>query len=320
MVIVAGFFFDRSDFAAALLERENRVIPDGSGAPFRLTVYLAAAAVLFSSFIGFDSIAQAGGEAKNPGRSLPLAIGIAIVTVGTFYFLFTAAVYHAVPWNYIAAESATHDVTAPGLLGYLLPVGWTVAIVAGAAIALINDLPAMLLAVSRLMFAWAEDGIFPRRVAAVHERWRTPHVAIVLSGVMASVGILGSHLAGDFFLGVDILVTSMLVNFLLMCVSVLTLPYRNPALARNVRVLPSRKVTGTAGAVWCGSARWISGGSHPQGSLRASECMVFPLHTGMARRDGGGHRRLRAGTQKSETKRRRRRRHLLHTSAGVGSE
>ena len=34
---------------------------------------------------------------------------------------------------------------------------------------------------------------------------------------MASVGILGSHLAGDFFLGVDILVTSMLVNFLLMC-------------------------------------------------------------------------------------------------------
>jgi amino acid transporter len=126
-------------------------------------------------------------------------------------------------------------------LGYLLPVGWTVAIVAGAAIALINDLPAMLLAVSRLMFAWAEDGIFPRRVASVHPRWHTPHVAIVLSGVMASVGILGSHLAGDFFLGVDILVTSMLVNFLLMCLSVLALPRRNPELARQVRVVSSRK-------------------------------------------------------------------------------
>jgi amino acid transporter len=242
VVIVAGFWFDQRDFAAALLEREGRVIAGGEGAPFRLGVYLAAAAVLFSSFIGFDSIAQAGGEAKNPGRALPLAIGIAIVTVGTFYFLFTAAVYHAVPWSYIAAESASRDVTAPGLLGYLLPVGWTVAIVAGAAIALINDLPAMLLAVSRLMFAWAEDGIFPRRVAAVHSRWRTPHVAIVLSGIMASVGVLGSHMAGDFFLGVDILVTSMLVNFLLMCVSVLNLPRHNPELARAVRVLPSKKV------------------------------------------------------------------------------
>ena len=100
----------------------------------------------------------------------------------------------------------------------------------------------MLLAVSRLTFAWAEDGIFPRAVAAVHPRRRVPHVAIVLSGMMASVGILGSHLAHDLFLGVDILVTSMLVNFLLMCASVLTLPRRNPAIARDVRVVPSRRL------------------------------------------------------------------------------
>jgi hypothetical protein len=59
---------------------------------------------------------------------------------------------------------------------------------------------------------------------------------------MATASILGSHLAGDFFLGVDILVTSMLVNFLVMCLSVLRLPGRNPALAQEVRVLPSRRV------------------------------------------------------------------------------
>ncbi len=242
IVIVAGFAFDQNDFAAAVLEREGRAITTAGTAPFQFDAFLAAAALLFSSFIGFDSIAQAGGEARNPGRSLPLAIGIAVVTVGTFYILFTAAVYHAVPWTYIAEQALTKDLTAPGLLGYLLPAGWAVAIVAGAAVSLTNDLPAMLLAVSRLMFAWAEDGIFPRRVANVHPKWHTPHVAIVLSGLMATVGILGSHLAGDFFLGVDILVTSMLVNFLLMCVSVLTLPRRNPQIAREVRVLPSRRV------------------------------------------------------------------------------
>ena len=242
VVIVAGFAFDHADFASALLEREGRAIPTGEAEPFGLGVFLAAAAVLFSSFIGFDSIAQAGGEARDPNRSLPLAIGIAVVTVGSFYFLFTAAVYHAVPWSFIAEEAQVRDLTAPGLLGYLLPAGWTVAIVAGAAVALINDLPAMLLAVSRLMFAWAEDGIFPRAVARVHSERHTPTVAIVLSGLMASVGILGSHLAGDFFLGIDILVTSMLVNFLLMCVSVLTLSRRNPELAREVRVLPRRRV------------------------------------------------------------------------------
>jgi amino acid transporter len=240
VVIVAGFSFDHTEFASALLEAETRVIPAADGAPFQLGTFLAAAALLFSSFIGFDSIAQAGGEARNPNRSLPLAIGIAVVTVGTFYMLFTAAVYNAVPWRFIAEEALTRDITAPGLLGYLLPAGWTVAIVAGAAVALTNDLPAMLLAVSRLMFAWAEDGIFPRVVARVHPTRHTPDVAIVLSGLMASAAILGSHLAGDFFLGIDILVTSMLVNFLLMCGSVLALPHHNPELAAEVRVVRQR--------------------------------------------------------------------------------
>jgi APA family basic amino acid/polyamine antiporter len=215
-------------------------VPPAPGAPLTPGIFLPAAALLFASFIGFDSIAQAGGEARNPGRDLPLAIGLAVGSVGVFYMLFTAAVYHAVPWQYVAAEAIGRDLTAPGLLGYLLPPFWTVVIVSAAAVALAKDLPAMLLAVSRLMFAWADDGIFPARVAEVHPRFRTPHVAVVASGVMATIGVVGSHLAGDFFLGVDILVTSMLVNFLLMAVSVLTLPRRNPALARAVTVVPSR--------------------------------------------------------------------------------
>lgn len=241
VVIVAGFLFDHGDFAAALLEREGRVIPEIRSA-FEVWPFVSAAAVLFASFIGFDAIAQAGGEAKRPGRSLPLAIGLAVGSVALFYLLFTAAVYHAVPWQYVADEAQRRDVTAPGLLGYLLPPFWTIVIVSAAAVALAKDLPAMLLAVSRLMFAWAEDGIFPKAIAAVHPRRRTPHVAIVTSGGMATLGILGSHLAGDFFLGVDILVTAMLVNFLLMAVSVLTLPSRNPVLARDVTVVPGRRL------------------------------------------------------------------------------
>ena len=98
----------------------------------------------------------------------------------------------------------------------------------------------MLLAVSRLMFAWAEDGIFPKKVAKIHLTHHTPYLAIILSGVMASTGILGSHLAGDFFLGIDILVTSMLVNFILMCLSVFFLPTKNPAIARDIKVAKSR--------------------------------------------------------------------------------
>lgn len=242
IVIIAGYSFNQAEFVAAVLEKDGLSISEATTTPFNFKVFLAAAAILFSSFIGFDSIAQAGGEAKNPGRSLPLAIGITLLTVGTFYFLFTSAVYHAVPWDFVAQEASNRDITAPGLMSYLLPSVWAVLIVAGAAIALINDLPAMLLAVSRLMFAWAEDGIFPKKIASVHPKRNTPHIAILLSGVMASIGILGSHFAGDFFLGVDIMVTSMLVNFLLMCFTVITLPKRNSEIAREIKIVRSRQL------------------------------------------------------------------------------
>lgn len=76
----------------------------------------------------------------------------------------------------------------------------------------------------------------------MHPERHTPHPAILLSGAMASIGILGSHFAGDFFLGIDIMVTSMLVNFLLMCLTVLTLPGRNPALAGRITVFRQRGV------------------------------------------------------------------------------
>lgn len=253
IVIFAGFAHDPADFAASVLEREGVALTlPASPPPLSATAVLAASAILFSSFIGFDSIAQAGGEARNPGRNLPLAVGIAVVSVGSFYMLFTGAVYHTVPWSFIAERAAETDLTAPGLLGYVLAPGWTVAIVGGAAVALINDLPAMLLSVSRLVFAWAEDGVFPAWAARVNRRFHTPHVAIVLSSLVATGGIFGCHLAGDFFLGVDILVTSMLVNFLLMCVSVLALPRKNPALAEEIRFGRNRTaqiVIGVGGAL-----------------------------------------------------------------------
>ncbi len=250
VAIAAGFAFDHADFAAALASAEGRALPPEPDAPFRWGTFLAASAVLFASFIGFDAIAQAGGEARRPRRDLPLATGLAVFGVGAFYLLFTGAVYHAVPWSFVAQEATSRDLTAPGLLGYLLPTGWTVAILAGAAVALINDLPAMLLAVSRLVFAWAEDGVFPARFASVHPTRRTPVAALLASGAMATVGIAGSHVAGDFFVGVDILVTSMLVNFLLVCLSLLALSGGRLERGSDTTILSSalaRRAVGWAG-------------------------------------------------------------------------
>jgi len=240
IVIVAGFSFSTDDFLQGLKDKDGVIFQATKESTFDWKIFLTASALLFSGFIGFDSIAQAGGEAKNPNRNLPRAILLAIVSVACFYFLFAAAVYHTVPWSYIAQESLNKDLTAPGLLSYVLPSYLGVAIILGAAVALINDLPAMLLSVSRLMFAWAEDGIFPTSISKVHEKRKTPHIALFIAGLMASIGILGSHFAGDFFLGVDIMVTAMLVNFLMMSITLVTIHKKNPTLAKQISVIKSR--------------------------------------------------------------------------------
>lgn len=251
IMIVAGFHYTHSDFLRSQGISANNF---SQTVEFSWPIFLSASAILFSSFIGFDSIAQAGGEAINPSRNLPLAIGISVAGVGLFYFLFTAAVYHAVPWQYVADQAMQHDLTAPGLMSGLLAPVWTVAIVTGAAVALINDLPAMLLSVSRLLFAWAADGIFPSAVAQIHPAHHTPRNALVVSGLMASMSILGCYLAGDFFLGVDILVTSMLVNFIIMCISVLTIGKHNPMLAASISILTpaSRRAVAWGGVIFLG--------------------------------------------------------------------
>ncbi|MFM8834819.1 MAG: amino acid permease, partial [Cytophagales bacterium] len=127
-----------------------------------------------------------------------------------------------------------------GLLANVVP-GWLIIwIVAGAAIALTNDLPAMLLSVSRLLFAWSADGIFPKSLTVVHTNYKTPHRAILVSGLVATGGIVGCYLAADFFMGVDVLVIAMLFNFLLMCVTVLTIHYVNAPLGNHIKVLSSK--------------------------------------------------------------------------------
>jgi amino acid transporter len=241
IVILSGLFLDTTDFLNTLDPSKRPLYQiANSGSELNWYAFFSAAAVLFSSFIGFDAIAQTGSEAVNPKKNLPLALLIAILGVGLFYFLFTTSVYHIIPWNYIAEQAQIRDISAPGLLSAVLPKGLDTLIIIGATIALINDLPAMLLSVSRLMFAWSKDGIISSKVTTIHPVYKTPVYALVLAGVMATIGVLGSNFAGDFFLGIDIMVTSMLVNFLLMCITVLTLKKNNFNLYKEISVFKKR--------------------------------------------------------------------------------
>jgi len=242
IVIISGLLFDQNDFIDSLYRTESRVIEPILEKSFDWKIFLTASTLMFSSFIGFDAIAQTGSEAKNPTKNIPRAILLAIFIVSLYYILFTISVYNIVPWNFIADESLTKDITAPGLLSYVLPPFWGILIIIGAAIALINDLPAMILSVSRLIFAWSKDNIFPEKISEIHPKFNTPYRAIIYVGIVASIGAFGSHFAGDFFLGIDIMVTAMMINFLLMCITLISIKRVNPTLYNKITIIKNRTI------------------------------------------------------------------------------
>ncbi len=241
IVIVAGFVYSEEDFIQGVLNKDGIVITHLQG-KFNWQQFISASGILFASFIGFDSIAQAGGEAKNPSKSLPRAIIITIVSVSLFYLLFTFSVYKIAPWNFVQDLANKKDISATTLLNYVLPPFWSVLIMLGACIALLKDLPSMILSVSRLLFAWSKDQLFPSFLSNIHPSYKTPHWAIFFSGIVSSLGILGSHFASDIFLGIDIMVIAMLVNFILICMAVLLIHQNNPLLASQITVIKNKMV------------------------------------------------------------------------------
>lgn len=241
VMTVTGFLHTPDDWLAAMAAAGRGAPTEPATLPaFSTGVFLSAAVVLFSSFIGFDAISQAGGEARRPSTSLPRSIVIAMAVVTVYYLLFTAAVYHAVPWAHVYRVALAGDVSAPALLAPLMPAWLGVVILLAVTVAILNSIPSVMLANSRMLFAFGTDRIFPSALAAVHPRHRTPHVAITVTALAGSLSVVGCHLAGDFFLGVDVLVLSMLLNFMLMALAVISLPRVNPHLAAEVAFLRSR--------------------------------------------------------------------------------
>ena len=137
----------------------------------------------FFAFGGWWEISKLAGEARYPGRTLPraLALGVAIVTA--IYILTSAVFLYLVP-----LERVTSGETFAAQAGELLfgPAGgqvfaWIVIV------AVLGSLLGLLMALPRVYYAMAQDGVFFKPVAAIHPRFGTPARAIAIQTVLASL-------------------------------------------------------------------------------------------------------------------------------------
>jgi amino acid transporter len=135
--------------------------------------------LLIFAFAGVESALVPSGEVRDVARTIPRAIGLAMVVI-TVLYLALHLVAQGVLGSALPGSATPLADAAAVALG---PWGRTL-ILAGAAVSMFGYVSGMTLAVPRALFALARDGFLPRQVAAVHRRWHTPYVAIAVQGVI----------------------------------------------------------------------------------------------------------------------------------------
>lgn len=185
--------------------------------------------LLMFAFLGVESALTPSGEVKNPARTVPRAVFIALLVVTLLYMAI-----QIVSQGILGAELAT-STRAPlaAAAGIALGKGGRLLILLGAAVSTFGYVAGDVLASPRVLFAMGRDGLLPRITASVHERYRTPHVAILIHvAFCAAFAITGSFTA----LAVLSVLATMIV-YLTCCLATIQLQRRN---VRDEGTLPFR--------------------------------------------------------------------------------
>ncbi len=177
--------------------------------------------LLIFAFSGIESALAPSGEVRDPARTVPRAIFIAMVAVTLLYIVLQLVVQGVLGAAITspAAQAAPLAEAAGRVLG---PWGRTLLLV-GAGVSMFGYVSGMTLAVPRALYALARDGFLPRPLAAVHPRFRTPYVAVIVQAIV--VFLLAA--SGDFGRLAILANLSTLLLYLACCVASWQLRRRN---------------------------------------------------------------------------------------------
>jgi APA family basic amino acid/polyamine antiporter len=193
---------------------------------------LTGGAIIFFTYIGFDSVSTAAEEAKNPQRDLPIGIIATLIICTILYIAVVVVLTGLVPWQSLRDNAAPVVNTLKVLTGIDPHMAWVrLAVLIGAMLGMISSLLVFQLGQARVWFAMSRDGLLPQLFGKVHQRFRTPHVATWIAGL--AVGIPAGLL--DIGTVADLANIGTLFAFVLVAIGVLILRYREPERPRAFR-------------------------------------------------------------------------------------
>ena len=186
------------------------------------------AGVIFFAYIGFDAVSTAAQEAKNPQRDMPIGILGSLAFCTVLYILMSLVMTGLVPYTQLNVP----DPVYVALAGAGPDLAWLTRLIGiGAMAGLASVVLVMLMGQPRIFYSMARDGLLPSVFGKVHQRFQTPYVTTILTGIVAAA------MAGLFPIGIlgELVSIGTLFAFVIVCASVIVLRRRSPELARPFR-------------------------------------------------------------------------------------
>src|SRR3712207_3758139 len=240
LVIAVGIFYVQADnYSPFMPPAEPTETGSGLTAPLIQSLFgfapstfgvggiIAGAAIVFFAFIGFDVVATAAEETRDPKRDLPRGIIGSLVVCTLLYVAVSLVVVGMQPYSELSTEAPLAEAFSSVGLSFVSSV-----ISLGALAGLTSVVMILMLGQSRVLFAMSRDHLLPPGLAAVHPRYGTPYKITIGTGVVVSL------LAGFLPLGTlaELVNIGTLFAFVLVSIAVIVLRRTRPDLHRAFRV------------------------------------------------------------------------------------
>jgi APA family basic amino acid/polyamine antiporter len=175
-VLVGAAFLGTPRHAAIAgdLTEAGAVTPSGFG--------VAMIACLLS-YDGWVALSYVAGEVKEPKRNLPLALALGLALATGVYVLANAAYLRVLTVAEIAATPRVGELVAERTMGHAGGAFVSIAIL----LSIVGAINGWAMTAPRIYFAQARDGLFFHRFAAIHPRFQTPHLAILMFGTWSAL-------------------------------------------------------------------------------------------------------------------------------------
>jgi APA family basic amino acid/polyamine antiporter len=201
--------------------------------PYGLSGLMLGASIVFFAYIGFDSISTHAEEARNPHRDLPIGILVSLTVCTLLYVAVALVITGMIPYPDI-------DIKAPIAAAFrekavasdsMVMKQATALISIGGLAGMTSVLLVLFLSQVRVLMAMARDGLLPKTLGVVHPKFRTPHLATMITGLLICVAAAFTPIK-ELEEMVNI---GTLMAFVIVCAAVLVLRIQRPDAKRPFR-------------------------------------------------------------------------------------